>query len=244
MHRYTLDQLVYLRTHHKDFSLVELTKRFNRRFKLNKTDSAIRNVLAKRGLRSGRKSGYAKGHKPKPYTQEQIKFIEREYRRLTVPELTKRFNREYKQDRTQSAISSAIRRHGIECVRGLGMSPREVKAIGYERTNSQTGCLMVKIDEPDPYMSSKTRHRHKHKVIWEEANGPVPEGHCLRFLDGDKMNCTLENLEMFTRTESLFMSLLNYDNAPPELKETIRLTAKLKAKAAERKRELLEADNA
>lgn len=241
MHKYTEKEVEFLRVNHKAYSLVDLTREFNDEFGLNQTNSAIRNALAKRGLRSGRKSGYKKGYKPLPYTHEQIEFIEEEYKRFTTPELTLKFNEHFQQDRTEHAIRSAIKRHEIVCIRKRGMSPREVKALGYERICSQTGSIMVKIDEPDPYMSSKTRHRHKHKVIWEEVNGPMPDGHCLRFLDGDKMNCKLENLGLFTRGENMHLNHLGFNNAPDELRETIILVAKLRAKATERKRELTEA---
>ena len=35
----------------------------------------------------------------------------------------------------------------------------------------------------------------KAKWIWEQANGPVPEGHVVAVLDGDEANCALANLE-------------------------------------------------
>lgn len=40
-----------------------------------------------------------------------------------------------------------------------------------------------------------------HVYLWEQAYGPVPEGHIIIFRDKDTMNCKLENLEMITRQE-------------------------------------------
>ncbi len=38
-----------------------------------------------------------------------------------------------------------------------------------------------------------------HKLVWEEAHGPVPQGYELHHLDGDKANWTLDNLKMLDR---------------------------------------------
>lgn len=34
-----------------------------------------------------------------------------------------------------------------------------------------------------------------HRVVWEEAHGPVPPGHELHHLDGNRANWNLENLK-------------------------------------------------
>jgi hypothetical protein len=76
-------------------------------------------------------------------------------------------------------------------------------------------------------------------VVWEKANGVVPEGHRLRFLDGNKQNCALENMALFTMTENMFLNHLGFNNAPDGLRETILITVRLKAKPCERRKELL-----
>lgn len=34
----------------------------------------------------------------------------------------------------------------------------------------------------------------KHRYVWEQAYGPIPEDHCIIFLDGNSKNCELSNL--------------------------------------------------
>ena len=34
----------------------------------------------------------------------------------------------------------------------------------------------------------------KQRVLWEENYGPIPEGHYILFLDGDRTNLSLDNL--------------------------------------------------
>jgi hypothetical protein len=40
-----------------------------------------------------------------------------------------------------------------------------------------------------------------HRVVWEEWNGPVPKGHCVHHVNGDKYDNTLENLELLPTVE-------------------------------------------
>ena len=40
-----------------------------------------------------------------------------------------------------------------------------------------------------------------HRVIWELANGPIPDGHVVHHRNGDIMDNQIENLELMTRAE-------------------------------------------
>ena len=39
----------------------------------------------------------------------------------------------------------------------------------------------------------------EHRLVWEHANGPVPPGHDIHHLDGDKQNNVLKNLECVSK---------------------------------------------
>lgn len=47
----------------------------------------------------------------------------------------------------------------------------------------------------------KGRTVYLHHVIWEEHNGPVPSGYKVCFIDGNHLNCAIENLELLTQSE-------------------------------------------
>lgn len=74
-----------------------------------------------------------------------------------------------------------------------------------------------------------------HILLWEEAHGPVPSGHCLAFRDGNKRNITLENLELITRAERMRRNTIH--RYPPELKGAIRTLGRLKRTLKEVSRE-------
>jgi HNH endonuclease len=63
----------------------------------------------------------------------------------------------------------------------------------------------------------------EHHLIWQKATGQrrVPRGHALIFKDGNRLNITLENLELITRKELRARNSIHA--LPEELKEVIRL---------------------
>lgn len=116
-----------------------------------------------------------------------------------------------------------------------GNVPHTSKPIGYERIDKD-GYVQICVDEPNPWTGHRTRMVHKHRRVWEAANGPVPEGYRLKCLDGDKTNCDPSNWEaiphgLAPRLNGRFGR--GYDTAPAELKPTILAIAKLEHKARE-----------
>jgi len=103
------------------------------------------------------------------------------------------------------------------------------KPIGSERF-SKEGYLERKIHDGLPLQS---RWRAVHLIRWEALHGPVPAGHCLKCLDGDRQNTDPANWELITR--ALLPALnggpggkLAYDDAAPEVKPALMLLAKLR----------------
>lgn len=64
--------------------------------------------------------------------------------------------------------------------------------------------------------------------IWEQANGPVPKGMVVAFINGDK--CELENLMLISRPELLNLNRLGYKDMPAELKPSVLALSKLQVK--------------
>ena len=42
-----------------------------------------------------------------------------------------------------------------------------------------------------------------HQFLWEEAHGKQPKGHLVNFIDGNSLNCVLENLQLITRKKNM-----------------------------------------
>lgn len=58
-----------------------------------------------------------------------------------------------------------------------------------------------------------------HQYVWEQHNGPVPEGMILTFKDQDPLNCDIDNLMIITRTEHCAMTRKHLRSKNPEITE-------------------------
>lgn len=87
------------------------------------------------------------------------------------------------------------------------------------------GYMVRKIGEPDEW-------EFIHRATWEEHHGPIPEGMCVIFKDGNKENCDINNLALISRTENAIINRkhLRYDD--PDLTEAGILIAKVLTAAA------------
>ena len=100
-----------------------------------------------------------------------------------------------------------------------GHKPHNTKHDGYQSLRSD-GYLYVKIDEGV--------HELKQRVIWEQHNGPIPEGMSIVFKDGNRLNCKIENLEMLSRDQLMLRNTIQ--NYPKEYITTFKTLSKLNKK--------------
>jgi hypothetical protein len=65
-----------------------------------------------------------------------------------------------------------------------------------------------------------------HIILWEEHYGPIPSNHAIGFIDGNKENIIIENLVLLSRADLMRRNTIH--NYPLEIRQVIRLTAKLR----------------
>lgn len=119
-----------------------------------------------------------------------------------------------------------------------GIAQKHYKPIGSERITVD-GYRERKINDDLPFYK---RWRLVQLIEWEAVNGPLPKGHALKCLDGNKLNCDPSNWEAIPR--ALLPRLnggrsgksLQFDKAAPELKPLVMANAKLKHVAHEKRR--------
>lgn len=78
-------------------------------------------------------------------------------------------------------------------------------------------------DLPGPYT---VRWKPVHAIVWQEAHGPVPDGHVVVFKPGmktvDPELITLDRLELVTRRELMERNSF-HNSMPPELRRIVQL---------------------
>lgn len=118
-----------------------------------------------------------------------------------------------------------------------GRANERYKPIGTERI-SQDGYLERKVHDGLPMQS---RWQLVQRIEWEKLNGPVPAGHALKCLDGNKLNTDPSNWEAIPRAVLARLNSgphgkrLAYDQAEPEVKPIVMAIAKLQHAASERR---------
>ena len=104
-----------------------------------------------------------------------------------------------------------------------GHIPRNRAEIGKEVITGD-GYIKVKVAQPNKW-------KRKQVLIWEAANGPIPAGSCIVFLDRDRTNCDLSNLFLVTRTALKIININEMFGDDPEVNRTICILAEYMATA-------------
>lgn len=112
------------------------------------------------------------------------------------------------------------------------VAPTMFKKGNKPQNTKPIGTINVRIDtQGRPYQYIKIKDSHwelLQRYTWEQANGKIPHGHIVIFLDGNYLNCDLSNLQLISRKENMARNTIQ--RYPAELQEVMKLTCKLKRK--------------
>lgn len=202
------------------------------------------------------------------YTPDHIEFLKVAYKKHPLNETTELFNKKFNLEKTASQIKSCLKNKKIKsgrsgqfakgstswnkgmkgyCAGGRshetrfkkGNTPQNKRPLGSTRICSKNGYMLVKVEEKNPYTKAVTRYKHKQIIVWEEHNGPIPEKHNIRFLDGDVLNCDIDNLALISNALHVHLNRYGYNDLPPELKESALALCRLEVAYFEAKRKTL-----
>jgi HNH endonuclease len=190
-HKYTDEQIEFLRENVKGHSYKEIQEMFNKQFNLNLKITQIGSSIKRYNLSNGVNSKFQKGNKPLHSWQKG----------------------------QQISVETQFKKGNI---------PVNYKPVGSERVNAD-GYVYIKIKDPRTW-------KPKHNVLWEQHHGPIPKNHCVIFADGDRLNVTIENLILITRSQLLIMNRQNLINENPEFTKTGVLIASVIQKRSKRKK--------
>ena len=93
------------------------------------------------------------------------------------------------------------------------------------------GYVLIKTAHPDKWIP-------KHRLLWEEKNGPLPEGDIIIFADGNKSNFNLDNLIKVNKKEFLHLNYFSLRFNDSEYTKVGLTIVKVIIKAKERQKEL------
>ena len=250
MTKYSAEIDAYLRQIVPGTPFKEVTAKVNEKFGRDLTVKQIKahcnNLKLRNGCRHGLPSGYSI-----LFTKAEQDFIAEHYKGILTADLTDMLNKEFGTNYKPSQLRSYKKnRHMASGVDGTFRAegrryklPKGTRIPGSEKgwfkkgqmphnhleVGAQVftfdGYIKVKIAEPNYW-------EFLHKLVWQEANGPIPPEHNIIFLDGNKQNCSLENLYCIPKDEYGALQSLRSEN--PEITLTAAAVVKLKYLALEK----------
>lgn len=123
-----------------------------------------------------------------------------------------------------------------------GQVPHNTNYLGHERVDPKDGYVYISVAETNPHTGYERRYVLKHRWLWEQANGPLPEGYALKCL-GDRANTDPSNWTAIPRAMlprlaggNRYNRKLAFDDAPAELKPVVLAIAKVEHAARERRK--------
>ena len=172
------------------------------------------------------------------YTGEEIDFLRKNAPGRHYREIVEMFNRKFEYQIDTKKLKCTLRNHGLSTgltgrfEKGItphnkgkkfpgtgnkttfrkGATPHNKMKVGEDAVTTD-GYVKTKIAEPDVW-------EYKHKLIWAEVNGPIPEKHSIIFADGNKLNLSIDNLLLVSKAELLMLNRKKLISENSELTKT------------------------
>lgn len=259
----------YIKEHVVGITTKELVDQLNtlysEKYDMTFTTGMIKSYKTNHHLKSGTRCGLPPGYSPK-YPDGMLDYVKSIAQGRSSQELTDMVNAKYGKDIiTVKHMKAYKKNHNINtgltgqfekghepANKGKKMSP-EVYAkcaptmfkkgqippnhmeVG-EYTHTTDGYLIRKVQENG---TQTERFEFVHRAVWEEHNGPIPEGKMVSFLNGDKDNCSIDNLMLIDNELNLELNRRKLRQQEAELTRTGVNIAKLSIatrKAKQRRR--------
>lgn len=262
--KYKPEVHAFIAAHVAGTTTQELARITNAAFGTNFTAASMKSYKANHKLRNGRGTGRIKGAATKRFPQQVKDYVFAHYKGTGHRQMCDRLFEQFGIQYTPEQIKQYYARHGLNS--GLtgyfkkgccpykpqlgthaqgcektwfkpGCTPHNLKPIGYERV-TQDGYIEVKVRMKKSRPNCNDNFVLKHRLIWEQANGPLPPGYVVIFKDGNKRNFALDNLAAITKKERLDMNRHDLFSSDPQATETGILLARLRTTIHQKEKEI------
>lgn len=174
------------------------------------------------------------------YTTEEISFVRKNVKGKTYAEMLALFNKRFNFSLTLKQFETLMYKHklhnGLGTINGYPPGNKgkthepwrgNYSPVGTERIDA--GYVVIKTADPNVW-------NRKHTAIWEAANGKVPKGHIVIFLDKNKKNISLDNLALVSRSVHQLMNKMKLYTTNREITKANIAVCEIKKKIAELKK--------
>lgn len=240
--KYTPEMVALIESLYKTTSSTDIAKAINERFPEygGVTPRAISIYRSKHGMKVDKKIISKDAKLKRRYPIEMKAFLEEHAEGRTSKELADLVREHFKIEVTARDIRSFKRNNGI-CSH-IHVAPPAFYANSYKKGRDPDNCCDVgEIRSHGGMLYKKVAMPNKwvalHRLVWEEHHGPMPSGSRIVFLDGNPMNCNIENLGTVSASEHVYLNCKRLRFKEPELTKTGVAIAKLASQISKRDKE-------
>lgn len=249
--KHTEQHIAWLRENHHGLTPKQLARHFRDYCGKEVSAESVARLLISRGIREVQTSTLWPDHL--------VEFVADAYTRMPLDSIPAELEREHGVVRTTKQVRALTRNRGLKSGRTgrfeKGIVPFNAGTKGVMKPNrtsfktrrpeesrnyvpigslrfSKDGYLERKVTDDQSLVPAR-RWVGVHRLNWEAAHGPIPEGHCVSFIDGDPLNAELDNLVLLSRRELVYLNKTKLGAVPAELKPAAIATAKVFVRAKE-----------
>jgi hypothetical protein len=192
--KWTEEELQYLREHYPDGNTAEIAEH------LGRTATAVNSAAATYGIRKS------------------AEFKERQMRdMINSPQsiahrYAKGHKSSFKGEKWYELMPEEARKKCLRTAFKDGHIPHNAYAAGTELVRD--GRVYIKVP-------GIRRVQLKHRYVWEKHHGKIPEGHIIKFKDGDFMNCDIDNLYIMSRADACVK--MTSEQTPEQIKRKMSI---------------------
>ena len=198
----------FIRDNSWGVSSKEMAEMVNEKFGTDFSPTQMKSFRQRHGIKSGVTGWYQKGHAPGNKGKKLEEYVTDPER---VADIKKR-------------MAPTQFKKGQKANNELPLGTIVVTSDGYKiRKRSMTGDLWE-------------RWEFLHRAVWEEHNGPVPEGMMISFRDSNRLNCDIDNLMLITKGEGAALTRLGLRSEDPDLTDAGLNLIRLKKAAKDAKK--------
>lgn len=224
-HRYTDEEKDFLEEFAPGHSWQEIIDTFRNRFGAEISAQCLSSVLCKYGIRTNTRE---------KYTEEEKQFLKQYIPGHTQKEIISEYKKLFEKDISLTNLKNFKTYYGL--ISGTHDRTRFKKSYLEKEVGDEillkNGYVLKKISE------EPSRWEFKHRYIWEQAFGKIPDGYLVVFADGNKENCDLNNLRLISRKTQAVMNGSGLSEATGEYFDTAVMIAELKQIQRKRIRDL------
>lgn len=204
-HTWTNAEIAFIMNNYQRMTVKEIGR------ELGVTAARVYNFLDYRGLKAFRRVYQ--------WTDENKQFVRDHYRDMTSREIAAKLgctiavvkNFRWNNGLLLDAETQKQQRQKTQFPKGLIPWNKGLKVFAHPNSSQfskghtpantvSEGTVTIRNNKGQRYLWIKTADGWMmlNRFLWEQANGPIPKGMLIAFIDGDAMNCVLENLKLIS----------------------------------------------